>query len=160
MDNPKKKTKKPFVVDSIIWDNFERFRAEKGWSYAKAARQMKVSPAHLATIKASKLGVGAETLAKMAKTFGKAEEEFLNLSFSRLIVLEDVVAVYPRAGLIVKMLLDVVKMNPTAEHFLRYSIDLLKSELAREMMRLEEIRRKKDGASVDPDVEQRILSSE
>jgi transcriptional regulator with XRE-family HTH domain len=140
----KKKKRKSFIADGIIWDNFERFREKSGWTYAEVAREMKVSPQHLAQIKARTLGIGPETLARMVKAFGKKEEDFLEMQRSResIVVPEEIVAIYPRAGFIVDMLLEAAKVNPSAERLLEYAIDLLKTELSRERMRIEDTRRK------------------
>jgi len=145
MVKPKKKKRKSFIADAIIWDNFERFREVRGWTYAEVAREMEVSPQHLAQIKAGTLGIGPETLAKMAKVFAKTDEEFLEIHGTpgRLLVPEEIVSIYPRARFVVDMLLEVAKVNPTAERLLEYGIDLLKTELSRERMRIEEARRKK-----------------
>jgi len=142
--NKKKKTKW-FISDDIIWDNLERFREEARWTYAQVAREMGVSPQHLGQIKARTLGIGPETLAKMTKAFGKKEEQFLEMhrSPNALLVPDEIVAIYPRASFVVDMLLEVAKVNPTAESLLAYGIDLLKTELSRERMRIEEARRKK-----------------
>jgi transcriptional regulator with XRE-family HTH domain len=141
----KKRKRKWFIADGTIWDNFERFREERGWTYSKVAREMKVSPQHLAQIKARTLGIGPETLDKMAKALGKREEEFLELHMGHtgLLVPKEIVAIYPRAGFIVDMLLEVAKVNPTPERLLEYAINLLKTELSRERMRIEEVRLKK-----------------
>jgi len=148
MAKVKKKKRKWFIADAIIWDNFERFRAEKGWPYAEVARAMEVSPQHLAQIKAGALGVGPETLSKMTKAFGKNEEAFLEIHGTpgRLLVPQEIVDIYPRARFIVDMLCEVVKVNPTAEHLLEYGIDLLKMELSRERMRIEEARRNREAS--------------
>ena len=145
MVKAKKKKAKWFISDVIIWDNLERFREERRWTYAQVAREMGVSPQHLGQIKARSLGIGPETLAKMTKAFGKKEEEFLEMhrSPSALLVPNETVAIYPRASFIVDMLLEVAKVNPTAERLLEYAVDLLKTELSRERMRIEETRLKK-----------------
>jgi transcriptional regulator with XRE-family HTH domain len=145
MVKAKKKKAKWFISDDIIWDNLERFREERRWTYAQVAREMGVSPQHLGQIKARSLGIGPETLAKMTKAFGKKEEEFLEMhrSPSALLVPNEIVAIYPRASFIVDMLLEVAKVNPTAERLLEYAVDLLKTELSRERMRIEETRLKK-----------------
>jgi transcriptional regulator with XRE-family HTH domain len=141
----KKKKRKWFIADGTIWDNFERFRGERGWTYAEVAREMEVSPQHLAQIKARTLGIGPETLNKMTKAFGKKDEEFLEIHRTpeRLIVPDEITAIYPRAGFVVDMLLEVTKANPTAERLLEYGINLLKTELSRERVRIEDARREK-----------------